>query len=195
MSICQSIGGESTVFRYGKQRHTVTVSRLDWRMDTIGERVRYAREHADPKISRAELAKSVGIAYSTLSDLELGESKSTTVLHRIAARLGVRIQWLETGKGERMASTQSAETAKDPWDAIAGLRSAQTLMALALAESIPTAGRALVEALTKLPDDGPDNNYLAVLRGALRRELANQDAAALPGPKRKARGSAARKHK
>lgn len=66
-------------------------------METIGSRARAEREKQG--ITRAEMAKSAGIAMSTLSDLELGRSKSTTALHKIAKRLGVRVEWLETGKG------------------------------------------------------------------------------------------------
>jgi transcriptional regulator with XRE-family HTH domain len=74
-------------------------------VETIGERVRAEREAQ--KLSRPALARAAGIAPTTLSDLELGLSKSTTALHKIADRLGVRVEWLETGKGEKVAS-QSA---------------------------------------------------------------------------------------
>lgn len=66
-------------------------------METIGNRVRTERERQG--VSRSDLARSAGIATSTLSDLELGLSKSTTALHKIAKRLGVRPEWLESGKG------------------------------------------------------------------------------------------------
>lgn len=65
----------------------------------IGERIRAEREAQ--KVSRAELARFAGIAPTTLSDLELGLSKNTTALHKIAARLRVRPEWLETGKGPK----------------------------------------------------------------------------------------------
>lgn len=71
--------------------------------ETIGARVRKVREELE--ISRADLARSAGIAVSTLSDLELGESKSSTALHRIAARLAVDPNWLETGRGVRVRDT------------------------------------------------------------------------------------------
>lgn len=69
----------------------------------IGQRIRAEREAQ--KISRVELAKAAGMASSTLSDLELGYSTSTTALHRIAAYLGVRTEWLETGKGPKVTHT------------------------------------------------------------------------------------------
>ncbi|WP_093534239.1 helix-turn-helix transcriptional regulator [Stenotrophomonas rhizophila] len=65
-------------------------------METIGTRIRTEREAQ--RVSRNDLAKSAGIAPTTLSNLELGLSKSSTALHKIAARLGVRTDWLETGR-------------------------------------------------------------------------------------------------
>ncbi|MBN5015903.1 helix-turn-helix transcriptional regulator [Stenotrophomonas muris] len=68
-------------------------------METIGSRIRAEREAQG--ISRAELAKFAGIASTTLSNLELGLSKSSTALHKIASRLGVHADWLESGKGPK----------------------------------------------------------------------------------------------
>ena len=80
-------------------------------MDTIGTRIRAEREAQD--ISRNELAKAAGIAPTTLSNLELGLSKSSTALHKIARRLGVYVDWLETGKGvKRMTADGVASVAE-----------------------------------------------------------------------------------
>lgn len=73
-------------------------------MDTIGSRIRALREGLGK--TRKEMAAAVGIAGSTLSDLEAGRSQTTTALHRIADYLGVRVEWLETGKGERLPTSQ-----------------------------------------------------------------------------------------
>jgi transcriptional regulator with XRE-family HTH domain len=91
-----------TIYRNGLQRHFVPDVHCNAVMETIGVRIRKRRE--DMGISRADLAKHIGLAYSSLSDLESGKAKSTTVLHKIAARLGVNVDWLETGKGVRDAS-------------------------------------------------------------------------------------------
>ncbi len=72
-------GAMSTKFRYG-----IPLKCCDMK---IGSRIRAERESQG--ISRTELAKFAGIATSTLSDLELGHSRSTTALHKIAERLGV----------------------------------------------------------------------------------------------------------
>lgn len=63
--------------------------------ETIGERILKRRKAKG--ISRGELAKLAGLAYSTLADIENGNQNSTTKLHKVAAALGVRIEWLETG--------------------------------------------------------------------------------------------------
>lgn len=102
----------SATLRYSvvsSQRHSVTEFRSNVNMNNIGTRIRSEREAQG--VSRAELARFAGIAATTLSDLELGLSKSTTALHKIAARLGLRPEWIETGKGVKEAV--SATTAGD----------------------------------------------------------------------------------
>ncbi len=66
---------------------------------TLGQRIREVRE--EQGISRAQLAQAAGLSSTTLSDLELDRSKSTTKLHRIAGRLRVNVAWLETGRGPK----------------------------------------------------------------------------------------------
>jgi len=73
---------------------------------TVGTRIRAEREAQ--KISRSELAKAAGIASTTLSDLELGLSKSTGALYKIARRLNVLPEWLETGRGPKTPEIQLA---------------------------------------------------------------------------------------
>ena len=66
---------------------------------TVGERIKSARKAQAPVIGVKQLADAVGLAVSTLYDLERGEQESTTKLHAIAEFLGVRARWLETGQG------------------------------------------------------------------------------------------------
>lgn len=98
---------DSTVFREADQRHSVTDFRKHHRMETIGQRLRAERERQG--ITRAELARHMNVAVSTLSDLELDESKSTTKLHLAAERLGLNPRWLETGRGKKLAATVSVD--------------------------------------------------------------------------------------
>lgn len=72
-------------------------------METIGTRVRREREAQD--IERRELAARTGVGYSTLSELERGGMQTTTKLRVIADALGVSLQWLETGKGDKKIGT------------------------------------------------------------------------------------------
>ena len=66
---------------------------------TVGERIKSARKAHTPAVGVKQLAEAVGLAVSTLYDLERGEQDSTTKLHAVAEYLGVRARWLETGQG------------------------------------------------------------------------------------------------
>ena len=104
------------------QRHFVTKFRPNLFMETIGERIKRIRDAKG--VSRGDLAKVVGLAYSSLSDLESGKARTTTVLHKIASALGVRVEWLETGKG----SQDPPEPADDvDWADIPGVQQAAAL--------------------------------------------------------------------
>jgi phage repressor protein C with HTH and peptisase S24 domain len=76
-------------------------------MKTIGQRIRQEREAQG--ITRPVLAAYAKIGSTTLSDLELGRSRSTTALHKIAERLGLNPNWLETGKGQKHASQSATD--------------------------------------------------------------------------------------
>lgn len=67
-----------------------------WGM-TIGERIREARKARG--LNRRELAERIGMPYPTLAGLENGDQAGSTKLHAIAAALGVRVDWLESGRG------------------------------------------------------------------------------------------------
>ncbi|OOG61423.1 hypothetical protein B0E46_15705 [Rhodanobacter sp. B04] len=69
-------------------------------MNTIGDRIRERR--LELGMSVEVLAKAVGLKPTTLYDLERGDSKSTTKLHRFADELGLNADWLETGKGVKL---------------------------------------------------------------------------------------------
>ncbi len=49
-------------------------------------------------MTRPALAKLAAIPYSTLAGIENGDQASSTRLHAIAKALGVRVEYLETGK-------------------------------------------------------------------------------------------------
>jgi transcriptional regulator with XRE-family HTH domain len=74
-------------------------------MDIVGNRIRLRRQELQMKV--AELARVAGIASSTLYDLERGDMRTTTKLHRIAAALGLSIEWLESGRGSRLSQPLS----------------------------------------------------------------------------------------
>lgn len=84
-----------------RQRYPITVFH-NYSSMTIGERIKQAR--ADRQMSRTELARVTSIPYPTLAGIENGDQDSTTRLHVIAKALGVRAEWLETGKGAKDAA-------------------------------------------------------------------------------------------
>jgi phage repressor protein C with HTH and peptisase S24 domain len=93
---------------------------------TIGERIKQGRDTGPAaKVTRKDLAAAAGIAYSTLADIENGYSDSTTALHKIAKRLRVRVEWLETGKGPIEATDDGGP--EEGWADILGVRQAASL--------------------------------------------------------------------
>lgn len=64
---------------------------------TLGERLARARKEA--KLSQEEVARRVGIAQPSYSELERGVSLSTTKIGSLAHVLNVDAYWLETGNG------------------------------------------------------------------------------------------------
>jgi phage repressor protein C with HTH and peptisase S24 domain len=88
---------------------------------TIGCRIKQARANGPAgKVARKDLAAAADLAYSALADIENGYSDSTTQLHKVAKRLRVRIEWLETGKGAMEAADDSV--AEEGWADIIGVR-------------------------------------------------------------------------
>jgi transcriptional regulator with XRE-family HTH domain len=60
-------------------------------------------------MSVAQLARSAGIAASTLYDLERGNSQSSRQMHRLCSSLGLNPNWVEAGAGPRLVSEEPAE--------------------------------------------------------------------------------------
>lgn len=73
------------------------------KIETIGDRLRACR--SERGLTQKALGDAVGLSKSTVRDIELGRSNSSTRLHALAAHLGVAVTWLETGKGERLPHT------------------------------------------------------------------------------------------
>jgi transcriptional regulator with XRE-family HTH domain len=76
---------------------------------SIGRRIKAAR--LEKKMSQQALADKIGIKQPTLSELETGESFSSSLIGSFAAALGKSALWLETGKGpeDAPAVTSSAD--------------------------------------------------------------------------------------
>lgn len=65
----------------------------------IGQRIREARKAAG--MTQGQLASKVGLKQNSISELEKGDSASTTHMAKFAQALRVSALWLETGAGRR----------------------------------------------------------------------------------------------
>lgn len=90
---------------------------------TVGERIKQGRQRK--RMTRPDLAKATDIPYPTLAGIENSDQASSTRLHVIARALGVRIEWLETGKGKIDADEEPAP--EEGWADIVGVRQAAAL--------------------------------------------------------------------
>lgn len=66
---------------------------------TIGARVREAR--TDARMSQEDLARRVGVSQGLIAQIESGTNQGSKHLAALARTLGVSVDWLETGKGEK----------------------------------------------------------------------------------------------
>jgi len=69
---------------------------------STGERLKARR--VELGVTVAQLARTAGIAASTLYDLERGVSRSSRQMHRLCSALGLNPDWVETGNGARLAN-------------------------------------------------------------------------------------------
>lgn len=67
-------------------------------METVGDRVRAAREARD--LTMKQLARLIGKNESYISELERGGIRRGSQLHRIAEVLGAPLAWIESGAGK-----------------------------------------------------------------------------------------------
>jgi SOS-response transcriptional repressor LexA len=65
--------------------------------NTFGDRVRERREAHE--MSQEQLAKASGVSQSTIAQIESGRNKGTKHILKLATAIGVRPEWLETGRG------------------------------------------------------------------------------------------------
>lgn len=61
-------------------------------------------------LSQEDVARAIGIAQPSYSELERGLSKRTTKIGSLAQTLGVDAYWLETGKGAMKPTTGVADS-------------------------------------------------------------------------------------
>lgn len=79
----------------------------------MGDRIRAVRR--DRGLTLAKLSQLAGLSAGAISDMEQGRQKGTTKLPSLAAALGVRVEWLQTGQGAREGSGSIAEPTRSPY--------------------------------------------------------------------------------
>lgn len=72
--------------------------RLNINMDTLAERLKFARKKRG--LTQEQLSDAAGVAQSDISKLERGDSQKTTSLIRLAKALRCNPEWLDTGDGD-----------------------------------------------------------------------------------------------
>lgn len=98
-------------------------------METLGDRIRMRRKELG--WTQGQVAKAVGMGTGTISDLENGRQIETTKPHLIAEKLGVRVEWLTTGRGLKYAP---GGTAEEPGEYVVTRSVHQTIVSQAGAE-------------------------------------------------------------
>ncbi len=81
---------------------------------TVGDRIKQARKLRG--MTRPQLAAAADIKYPTLAGIENGDQASSTQIPAIAAALGVRPEWLQTGRKpmDALADLPSQPARLDP---------------------------------------------------------------------------------
>jgi transcriptional regulator with XRE-family HTH domain len=75
-------------------------------LNTLGKRCRHARQYFGLK--RKDVAKAAGMSYSTLADIENGNSHTSTKIASLSGALGVRAAWLENEDGPMVSTTNAS---------------------------------------------------------------------------------------
>lgn len=75
-------------------------------MDTFSDRLKWARERAG--FNQTELARRVGIAASSINQMETQPRKGSRHMSQLARVLGVNAYWLETGIGQPTGMSEAA---------------------------------------------------------------------------------------
>lgn len=167
-------------------------------MDQIAANAKMARIRAGYATHEAA-AKAIGCSRTLVLSWENQKAptpiKGSQFLLDAARAYRVRPEWLADGEGpdgfpvSASASAQSAPTPAAQSELAKGLEAlarSQAYMAQALAATIPTAAREVLAALdTRMPQDLRETAYMAALRSAIVGQLASNDMAAMPSPRRK----------
>lgn len=114
----------------------------------VGDNIKKIREELG--LTQQKFAERIGITQSAIAGAESGKrALSRQALLAISREFGVRLEWLETGEGEKYAQRDTTILAK-----------------LSAAYNLSPKSRALIENYLKLPPDVRDLVALAVEQAA-----------------------------
>ncbi|BAO88950.1 XRE family transcriptional regulator [Caballeronia cordobensis] len=80
-------------------------------MRTLADRLRECREEA--RLSQSELARRSGVSQSTVANIESGRNQGSKHLIPIAEALGVRVEWLNSGKAPKSRAAGPIEASPE----------------------------------------------------------------------------------
>jgi len=150
---------------------------------------------ATGRSARAFGQRAGGIGQSMLSQLKAGKPMGNEMARRIDTGLGKPRGWMDNPQWEGGAAP-AMDVSDDLAKVVEALAHSQTLLAQALAATIPTAAREMLGALdTKLPDDLREIGYIQVLRSTIVGQLARNDMASLRDSTQKAPAAPQRKRR
>lgn len=108
---------------YHENTNVMQATGLITSVNTIGERIKWAREQRG--LSQAKVAKAAGVSTSTIGNLEAGLRDKPRELNAIAAALAASPAWLESGRGSWEAfdaNTKRAHLGKRPYPVISAVQ-------------------------------------------------------------------------
>lgn len=120
-------------------------------VNTIGERLKLARERLDPPMSQDDVARASGVSQGTIGNIEAGIRKAPRNIVEIAAAVRVNAKWLKSGEGPM----EMPPTASISWLEVRPMTDAEALERVMgmLASAKPHISQAVTSLMAEAPKD------------------------------------------